>query len=93
MVPQAMAIPVKCNLKATHSCLIGCGITTGFGAAANTAAVRWGETVAIFGCGGVGLAAIQGARVAGASRIFAIDPLPGSIAGRKDRGRHGSPLS
>ncbi len=76
MVPEAMAIPVSSDLKATHSCLIGCGITTGFGAAANTAALRWGETVAIFGCGGVGLAAIQGARVAGASRIFAIDPIP-----------------
>jgi S-(hydroxymethyl)glutathione dehydrogenase/alcohol dehydrogenase len=86
MVPEAMAIPVECQLDATHSCLIGCGITTGFGAAANTAAVRWGETVAVFGCGGVGLAAIQGARIAGASRIFAIDPLPERLTAAKTVG-------
>jgi S-(hydroxymethyl)glutathione dehydrogenase/alcohol dehydrogenase len=48
---------------------------TGFGAATKTAAVRWGESVAVVGCGGVGLAAIQGARIAGAGRIFAIDPI------------------
>ncbi len=75
IVPAAMAIPVKSTLDSTHTCLIGCGVTTGFGAAVNTAAVRWGESVAVFGCGGVGLAAIQGARVAGAARIFAVDPI------------------
>jgi S-(hydroxymethyl)glutathione dehydrogenase/alcohol dehydrogenase len=48
---------------------------TGFGAATKTAGVRWGESVAIVGCGGVGLAAIQGARIAGATRVFAIDPV------------------
>ncbi|MCB1685551.1 MAG: alcohol dehydrogenase catalytic domain-containing protein, partial [Pseudomonadales bacterium] len=66
VVPERMAIPVHSEMSAVHTCLIGCGITTGFGAAVNTAAVRWGESVAVFGCGGVGLAAIQGARVAGA---------------------------
>ncbi len=75
VVPAAMAVPVQTNLDPIHSCLIGCGMTTGFGAAANTAAIRWGESVAIYGCGGVGLAAIQGAVVAGAARIFAIDPI------------------
>ncbi|MDP6376493.1 MAG: alcohol dehydrogenase catalytic domain-containing protein [Pseudomonadales bacterium] len=77
VVPQAMAVPVHTGLDPAHTCLIGCGVTTGFGAAVNTAAVRWGETVAVFGCGGVGLAAIQGARIAGASRILAVDPLEG----------------
>ena len=75
VVPQAMAVPVNSGLGASHACLIGCGVTTGFGAAVNTAAIRWGESVAILGCGGVGLAAIQGARVAGASRIIAVDPI------------------
>jgi len=75
VVPEAMAIPVHSTLEPPHTCLIGCGVTTGFGAAVNTAAVRWGESVAVFGCGGVGLAAIQGARVAGAARIFAVDPI------------------
>ncbi len=76
VVPEAMAIPVDSELDAIHTCLIGCGVTTGFGAAVNTAAIRWGESVVVFGCGGVGLAAIQGARVAGAARIIAIDPIP-----------------
>lgn len=75
VVPQAMAIPIDSTLDPSHTCLIGCGVTTGFGAAVNTAAIRWGESVAVFGCGGVGLAAIQGARIAGASRIIAIDPI------------------
>jgi S-(hydroxymethyl)glutathione dehydrogenase/alcohol dehydrogenase len=76
VVPQAMAISVRSQLDPSRACLIGCGVTTGFGAAVNTAAIRWGETVTILGCGGVGLAAIQGARIAGAARIFAIDPIP-----------------
>lgn len=75
VVPERMAIPVTSSLAPTHSCLIGCGVTTGFGAAVNTAAIRWGENVAVFGCGGVGLAAIQGARVAGAANIIAVDPI------------------
>jgi S-(hydroxymethyl)glutathione dehydrogenase / alcohol dehydrogenase len=75
VVPEAMAVPINSTLEPSHTCLIGCGVTTGFGAAVNTAAIRWGETVAVLGCGGVGLAAIQGARIAGAARIFAIDPI------------------
>ncbi|MDG1232270.1 MAG: Zn-dependent alcohol dehydrogenase [Pseudomonadales bacterium] len=75
VVPQRMAVKVQSSLLPEHTCLIGCGVTTGFGAAVNTAGIRWGETVAVLGCGGVGLAAIQGARIAGASRIFAVDPI------------------
>lgn len=75
VVPEAMAVPITSTLDASRTCLIGCGVTTGFGAAVNTAAIRWGETVAVLGCGGVGLAAIQGARIAGAIRIFAVDPI------------------
>ncbi len=75
VVPESMAVPVQTDLTASHSCLIGCGMTTGFGAAVNTAEVRYGDSVAIYGCGGVGLAAIQGASIAGASTIYAIDPI------------------
>jgi len=75
VVPAKMAIPVGGTLPAAQACLIGCGVMTGFGAVTKTAALRWGETVAVIGCGGVGLAAIQGARIAGAGRIFAIDPI------------------
>jgi S-(hydroxymethyl)glutathione dehydrogenase/alcohol dehydrogenase len=75
VVPASMAVPVAGEHPAASLCLIGCGVMTGFGAAAKTAAVGWGETVAVLGLGGVGLAALQGARLAGASRIFAVDPI------------------
>ena len=75
VVPATMAIPIGGAIPSTQACLIGCAVMTGFGAATKTAAVRWGESVAVIGCGGVGLAAIQGARIAGAGRIFAIDPI------------------
>jgi S-(hydroxymethyl)glutathione dehydrogenase/alcohol dehydrogenase len=75
VVPATMAIPIGQELPPEHACLIGCAVMTGFGAATKTAEVRWGESVAVVGCGGVGLSAIQGARVAGAGRIIAIDPL------------------
>ena len=75
-VDEASCIPVETDLPADQLALIGCGFTTGFGAAINTAEVTPGATVAVIGCGGVGTSVIQGARVAGASRIIAIDPLP-----------------
>jgi S-(hydroxymethyl)glutathione dehydrogenase/alcohol dehydrogenase len=55
--------------------LVGCGVTTGYGSAVNTAKVRPGETVVVVGVGGVGVAAIQGARIAGAEHIVAVDPV------------------
>jgi S-(hydroxymethyl)glutathione dehydrogenase/alcohol dehydrogenase len=59
--------------------LVGCGVTTGVGAVFNTAKVEPGASVAVFGCGGVGLSAIQGAAIAGAERIVAIDTLPAKL--------------
>jgi S-(hydroxymethyl)glutathione dehydrogenase/alcohol dehydrogenase len=58
------------------ACLVGCGVTTGFGSAVRSAAVTPGEDVAVVGVGGVGTAALQGAVIAGAGRVFAIDPVP-----------------
>jgi S-(hydroxymethyl)glutathione dehydrogenase / alcohol dehydrogenase len=57
-------------------CLAGCGVTTGLGAVFNIAQVRPGETVAVVGCGGVGLSVIQGARISGAGQIIAVDTNP-----------------
>eukprot|EP01006_Ploeotia_vitrea_P012909 TRINITY_DN34015_c0_g1_i1.p1 TRINITY_DN34015_c0_g1~~TRINITY_DN34015_c0_g1_i1.p1 ORF type:complete len:684 (+),score=114.26 TRINITY_DN34015_c0_g1_i1:150-2054(+) len=57
-------------------CLLGCGITTGVGAAINTAKVQPGDTTAVFGLGGVGLSVVQGCKMAGAKRILAIDTNP-----------------
>ncbi len=74
-VHEASCIPVETDLPSEQLALIGCGITTGLGAALNTAGVRAGNTVAVIGCGGVGMSALQGARIAGASRIIAVDPV------------------
>jgi S-(hydroxymethyl)glutathione dehydrogenase/alcohol dehydrogenase len=60
-------------LAPDRACVLGCGVMTGVGSVLNIAGVRAGETVGVMGCGGVGLNAIQGARIAGASRIVAID--------------------
>ncbi len=60
--------------------LIGCGVTTGVGAVLNTAKVPAGSSVAVFGCGGVGLAAIQGAYIAGARMIIAVDSMENKLA-------------
>jgi S-(hydroxymethyl)glutathione dehydrogenase/alcohol dehydrogenase len=72
---QANVVKVDTDLPDSQLALIGCGVTTGVGAALNTARITPGSTVAVIGCGGVGQAVIQGARIAGASRIFAIDPV------------------
>jgi len=60
--------------------LIGCGVTTGVGASINSAGVTPGSSVVVFGCGGVGISAIQGARIAGASAILAVDMLETKLA-------------
>lgn len=59
-----------------HVCLLGCGVTTGLGAVKNTAKVQEGDTVAVFGLGGIGLAVVQGASLAKAGRIIVIDTNP-----------------
>jgi len=66
--------------------LIGCGVTTGVGAALNTAKVEPTSTVAVIGCGGVGLSAVQGARIAGALRIIAVDTVPDKLETAKELG-------
>jgi S-(hydroxymethyl)glutathione dehydrogenase/alcohol dehydrogenase len=73
LVPAAAVVPVDASLRLDHAALLGCAVTTGVGAVMRTAGVRTGETVLVIGCGGVGLAVIQGARLAGAARIIAAD--------------------
>jgi S-(hydroxymethyl)glutathione dehydrogenase/alcohol dehydrogenase len=74
-VDQTMLVKVETELPDEELALLGCGVMTGLGAVLNTARVEPGATVAVIGCGGVGLAAIQGSRIAAASRIVAIDPI------------------
>jgi S-(hydroxymethyl)glutathione dehydrogenase / alcohol dehydrogenase len=76
VVDEASVVAVQTDLSDEQLALIGCGVTTGLGAALNTAGVTPGSSVAVIGCGGVGQSVIQGARIAGASTIIAIDPAP-----------------
>lgn len=73
---ERSVIKIDDDIPLAAAALVACGIPTGFGSAVHTAAVRPGETVVVAGVGGVGAAAIQGARIAGAEKIVAIDPVP-----------------
>jgi S-(hydroxymethyl)glutathione dehydrogenase/alcohol dehydrogenase len=74
--PEGSLVAVQTDLPDDQLALIGCAVTTGVGSALNTAAVTPGSTVTVVGCGGVGQCVVQGARIAGAARIFAVDPMP-----------------
>jgi S-(hydroxymethyl)glutathione dehydrogenase / alcohol dehydrogenase len=73
IVQEQQAVPVSKDIPFDRACLIGCGIMTGVGAALNIARIGRADIVMVIGCGAVGLAAVQGARLAGASRIIAVD--------------------
>jgi len=73
LVHEHAAVKIREDMPLDRAALIGCGVTTGLGAVLNTAKIEPGSTVAVFGCGGVGLAAVQGARIAGARTIIAVD--------------------
>lgn len=79
LVHENLAIPLPEDVPFDVACLLGCGVVTGAGAAINTAGVRPGDTVAVIGCGGVGLNTIQGAALAGASRVIAVDLHAGKL--------------
>src|SRR5690625_216006 len=72
-------VKINKEIPFDRACLLGCGVITGMGTAINTAGVRPGDFVAVFGAGGVGLNGIQGARIAGARRIIAIDLQPDKL--------------
>ncbi len=76
VLPEIAVAKIRQDAPFQTSCYIGCGVTTGVGAVLNTAKVRPGETVVVFGLGGIGLNVIQGARLAGADRIVGVDINP-----------------
>ncbi|MET7681823.1 Zn-dependent alcohol dehydrogenase [Streptomyces sp. NPDC005423] len=76
VVPAACVLPAPEGVPLTDAALLGCAVLTGYGAVHHSARVRAGETVAVFGVGGVGLATLQAARIAGAERIVAVDVSP-----------------
>ncbi|MEU6986282.1 Zn-dependent alcohol dehydrogenase [Streptomyces sp. NPDC046324] len=75
VVDAGCAVPIPDDVPFDIAALIGCGVTTGLGAAINTAKVEAGSSVAVIGCGGVGISAIQGAKLQGAAQIVAVDPV------------------
>ena len=81
VVPAAAAVKVPADTPLDVAAVLGCAVQTGVGAAVNTARVRPGDTVAVAGLGGVGIAVVQGARLAGAARIIGADP----VAERRER--------
>ena len=85
LIHEHACVAIRQDMPLDRAALIGCGVMTGVGAVIHTSNVRPGETVAVIGCGGVGLAAINGAAIAGAGRIIAIDIVAG-------QGQHGPAL-
>jgi len=73
VVPVQSAVKIPTDVPLELAALVGCGVLTGVGAATRTASIRQGDVIAVFGCGGVGLNVLQGARLAGAERIVAVD--------------------
>ena len=79
LVHEHALVKVREDMPMDRAALIGCGVTTGIGAVIHTASVEPGSTVAVIGCGGIGLSAINGAALAGASRIIAVDMVASKL--------------
>ncbi len=79
LVHEHAIAKIREDMPMDRAALIGCGVTTGVGAVIHTARVEVGSTVAVIGCGGVGLSAINGAAIAGAARIIAVDMVPSKL--------------
>ena len=86
IVHESGCVVMRRDMPFDRACLISCGVTTGLGAVMRAAAVRPGESVVVIGCGGVGLSAINGAVIAGAGQIIAIDRVAPKLALARDLG-------
>ncbi len=86
IVPSISTVKIPDDVSLSAAALIGCGVLTGVGAALNTADIREGDSVVVIGCGGVGLNVIQGARIAGAGTIIAVDMFDSKLEMAKDFG-------
>ena len=86
VVHERSCVKVRDDAPLDVACLLGCGVSTGLGAAINTTGLRPGESIAVFGCGGVGLSAIMGAKLAGAGTIIAVDALSSKLKMAKKLG-------
>lgn len=79
VVHEHACVAIDRDMPLDRAALVGCAVMTGYGAVVHTSAVRAGDTVAVLGCGGIGLSVVQSARIAGAGRIIAIDRLPAKL--------------
>jgi len=86
IIHENSVVKIRDDMPLDRAAMIGCGVSTGLGAIFHTARVEPGSTVAVLGCGGIGLSAVQGARIAGAGKIIAIDTLPIKLAMAKEFG-------
>jgi len=86
LVHENAVVKIRPDVPLDRAALVGCGVTTGVGAVLNTARIEAGCTVAVFGAGGVGLSAIQGARIAGARMIIAVDVHENKLATARELG-------
>src|SRR4029450_605720 len=86
LVHENGLVKIDQSMPLDRAALIGCGVTTGVGGGVNTARIEPGSTVAVFGAGGVGLAAVQGARIAGARMIIAVDTVESKLVTAKELG-------
>ena len=87
MIPQTSCVKVDDDLPLEKAVLVGCGVPTGWGSAVYAADVAPGETVIVYGIGGIGINAVQGARYAGAKNVIAVDPL----ANKRETARSSAP--
>jgi S-(hydroxymethyl)glutathione dehydrogenase/alcohol dehydrogenase len=79
LLHENSVVKIDRELPLDRAALVGCGVLTGVGAALRTSGLEAGQTVAVFGCGGVGLSIVQGARIGGASRIIGVDMFDGKL--------------
>ena len=86
LVHENAVVKIADDIPLNIGCLVGCGVITGAGAVINTAKVPAGATVAVFGCGGIGLSAVNGAAIAGADRIIAVDTISSKLDVAKTMG-------
>src|SRR6185503_11654208 len=86
LVHENAVVKIGDDIPLNVAALVGCGVITGAGAVINTAKVPAGSTVAVFGCGGIGLSAVNGAAIAGADRIIAVDTISSKLDVAKEMG-------
>jgi len=86
VVHERSAVKIREDAPFDAVCLLGCGTTTGLGASINTAGIQSGDSIVIYGCGGVGLSAVMGAKLAGAGKIIAVDIADQKLEKAKELG-------